>query len=93
MDFADGGEDDKDRDGMENAGDEESGTVAVLIDEVADEQAEEHSAEGAGAAQKTFDRADDFGGKEVGGEGLDVRGPELVSEHGHAEKDNGVAQG
>jgi len=71
---------------MQHAGDQKSGGVAEPLDDVAYDQTVQHGSVGADAAHEAGDRAYYPGGEHVGCQGLHDRRPELMSEHGHAEK-------
>ena len=73
FDASDDGEDQDKCEGMEEAGEEEYGRVAVVLDDAAGEETKEHSPKGARGAEQAFDGADNAGREKIGGESLDVR--------------------
>jgi hypothetical protein len=92
LDAADDRKDQKEANGMKDSGHDEGGSVAVGANQIADEKAEEHAAEGTGGPEQSFHRPHDARRENVGWQRLDVGGPKLMREHGGAEKNDGEIQ-
>src|SRR5690606_7222898 len=92
LNFFDDDENEEKTQRMQEPRDDEGGGVAVFANDKTDHQAEQHGPVGTDAAHQAGDRSHDFRREHIGRQRLQNGGPELVSEHGQAEKEDGHVQ-